>query len=327
MAEAIPTKVRIVKSKIAIIGSGYMAREYYRVLANDNSVEMAGIYSRKPEAAQDIVGDNSSVFIADSIESLYFNTQADGVIVAVSELALPQIMKEVFAFNWVSLVEKPVGIDLKTAEKIAFEASRSQRISFAALNRRYYSSTLKLMDELQGAEGIRVVRINDQENLVLASKANQPKLVLDNWMHANSIHLIDYFSFLCRGELVQVASERKNLSAGTFLVTSNLNYSSGDIGVYNAYWNTPSSWSVNINVGDRELELKPLETYRLRSLSEMKWTECGPSEVDIEFKPGLELMCRDFMRALAGLNSSLQTIEQALGTRRLISKIYEGIDL
>jgi len=146
-------------------------------------------------------------------------------------------------------------------------------------------------------------------------------------MHANSIHLIDYFSFLCRGELVQIVSERKNLSAGTFLVNSHLDYSSGDIGVYSAYWNTPSSWSVNINVGDRELELKPLETYRFRSLNEMKWTERGPSEVDIEFKPGLELMCRDFVLALSGLKSGLQTIEEALGTRRLISKIYEGIDL
>lgn len=327
MAKTIPTKARIMKSKIAIIGSGYMAHEYYRVLANDKSVTVVGIYSRKPEAARKIVGENKNVFIADSIESLYLNTQADGVIVAVSELAVPQIMEEVFAFNWVSLVEKPVGIDMKTAEKIAHDASQLRRISFAALNRRYYSSTLKLLHELQGAQGLRVVRINDQESLVSARNANQPKLVLENWMHANSIHLIDYFSFLCRGELIQVASERHNLSAGTFLVNSHLIFSSGDIGVYNAYWNTPSSWSVNINVGDRELELKPLETYRFRSLEEMKWTESSSSEIDIQFKPGLELMCRDFVLALAGLDSGLQTIEEALGTRRLISKIYEGIDL
>ena len=59
----------------------------------------------------------------------------------------------------------------------------------------------------------------------------------------------------------------------------------------------------------------------------MKWAESSSSEVDIQFKPGLELMCRDFVLALAGLDSGLQTIEEALGTRRLISKIYDGINL
>ena len=315
------------KTRIAIIGAGYMAQEYLRALMANEKVEVVGIFARNRAAAVKMVGDESSIYIADSINDLFNNTNAEGVIVAVAELATLEILDQVFMHPWISLVEKPVGVDLETAQKIVDLASQFQRISLAALNRRYYSSTSGLLDDVKEKRGTRIIRINDQEDLISAQKSNRPSLVVKNWMHTNSIHLIDFFSFLGRGEVSRVVSERRPLGKETFLVESHLDFSSGDLGIYTCYWNTPSGWSINLNIENFESELKPLENYRSRTTENMSWKESPISDLDIKFKPGLYLMCEDFVNFLQGLESRMLTIKAALETRNLIHRIYQGIDL
>ena len=47
----------------------------------------------------------------------------------------------------------------------------------------------------------RLIVINDQEDLIKAKKNGHNKKVLDNWMYANSIHLIDFFRILQEAKL------------------------------------------------------------------------------------------------------------------------------
>ncbi len=315
------------KVRVAIIGAGYMAQEYFKALSQFSQIEVVGIFARNKNAALAIVGEESDVYIASSVEDLYLKTLAHAVIVAVSELGTPKVMEAVFLYPWKSLVEKPVGINFESASRIVQNARESKRISFAALNRRYYDSILTTQVELNKTVGKRVIRINDQENTAKARMLGYPEEVVKNWNHANSIHLIDLFLFFARGKAETIASKFTKLGAESFLVESRIEFSSDDIGLYSCYWNTASSWSLNVNVDALEFELRPLEVMRFRNLESMVWHEHARNELDIRFKPGIYRMCLDFLNAIQGLESSLQTIDQALISRTLIDSIYEGIEL
>ena len=78
---------------------------------------------------------------------------------------------------------------------------------------------------LKKANGIRVVNILDYEN-TLSVKNFHPKKIIDNWMFANSIHVIDYANFLCRGKLVSI---KKNIFSKQKKLI-HLIYSSGNAG-------------------------------------------------------------------------------------------------
>ncbi len=314
------------KKRVAVVGSGFMASEYFRVLTAIPSVDVVGIFSRNQRTSKELVNGHREVYLASSIEDLYRTVEPDGVVIAVSEMSTSPVLKEVFKYNWISLVEKPIGIDIKLAIELAEMSISMQHSSFAALNRRYFSSTNYLMEKLAPIEqSPRFVRIIDQEDLIKAAQIGTPEMVLRNWMHANSVHLIDYFSQLCRGEVDEVSTSRLDLESNRFVIESNLTFSSGDFGRYICYWNMPASWSVNINVQDYEFELKPLEFLRQRRLPDLQWEDSEINQVDKDFKTGLFRMCEDFVFALKGEPHSLQDLHQSLSTRFLIDRIYKGI--
>ena len=122
------------------------------------------------------------------------------MVIAVPELACQTVCEQAFQYPWTLLIEKPVGYTLTQARQIEQTAETLGAKAYVALNRRFYGSTLQLQKALQSTEGYRVVTILDQEDAESALAAGQPAEVVHNWMYANSIHLIDYYSQLCRGD-------------------------------------------------------------------------------------------------------------------------------
>ena len=191
------------KWKIAIVGAGYMAEEHARALASLPNSEIVGVCSRtraRAEALASIHG--TRVF--DSIGAMYRETEADAVVAAVNELSMPEVSAACFSHPWVCLFEKPVGVDLGVAEQILEQGRRAGARAFVALNRRAYSSTRQALQELANDDGPRLISVLDQEDQEAARGSGQPEEVVRNWMYANSIHLIDYFSFMARGDVVSI---------------------------------------------------------------------------------------------------------------------------
>ncbi|WP_219995545.1 Gfo/Idh/MocA family protein [Cylindrospermopsis raciborskii] len=182
--------------KVAIVGAGYMADEHIKAFRDIPGVELSGIFSRTYERAMNLAQKWSIPKICCSIDELYKNTRADLVIVAVPELATKSVVQECFRYSWVCLVEKPVGYNLFEAEAISQLAKILGVKAFVALNRRHYSSTLGMLNDLAKNLGPRLIQIQDQQDAIAALKAGQPEEVVANWMYANSIHLIDYLSIL-----------------------------------------------------------------------------------------------------------------------------------
>ena len=114
-------------------------------------------------------------------------------------------------------IEKPVGHNFGEAIFIDKLCTDYGVDAYVGLNRRFYSSTMALQKILRGINGKRVVTVLDQEDAELATLSGRPKKVVDNWMYANSIHLIDYFQQFCRGEhiqtrFIQMGSQRSKSS-------------------------------------------------------------------------------------------------------------------
>ena len=88
------------KLKIAIVGSGYMAHEYAKVIKKLNNCEINGVFSRRYNRAKLFSKKYKIKIVGKSIKDLYFRTRAQGVIIAISPDQIKKISKEIFNFPW-----------------------------------------------------------------------------------------------------------------------------------------------------------------------------------------------------------------------------------
>ena len=311
------------KFKLAFIGAGYMSKEHIKAFRSIDDFEITGIYSRTKTKAETLSLEYNIKNVCDSIDELYLKTKADMVIISVPELNTKDVCEIAFKFPWVCLIEKPVGYNLTNALEILNLAEKNNTTAYVALNRRHYSSTRLLQNDLKLNNEIRTVHVFDQENPKVALDAGTPKLIVDNWMYANSIHIVDFFAILCRGSLISVENINKWIPEKPCFVLSKLVYSSGDIGIYEAIWEGPGPWAVTVSTPSKRWELRPLEELRTQEYKSRKSILQDIHVWDTDFKPGLRLQAEEALNLLKGESHQLPTISEALNTMTLINKIYE----
>jgi len=308
--------------RVAVIGAGYMAAEHLRAFAACPEVQLVGVHSRSAARAEALAQAYPGVAVFPSIQTLYTHTAADLVVIAVPELACRAVCEEAFQHLWTLLIEKPVGYTLSEARLIEQQAVAHGARAYVALNRRFYGSTLQLQQALQGIEQPRVVSILDQEDAESALGVGQPPVVVRHWMFANSIHLIDYFSQLCRGDHVstQVLTPWNPEAPGP--VIAQLEFSSGDIGLYQAVWNAPGPWSVAVSTPPLRAELRPIEQLSLQRAGSRQ-TELQPADpLDQQFKPGLLRQAQAAILAARGEATTLPSLAEANRSMALVASIY-----
>lgn len=309
--------------KIAFIGAGYMAEEHLKAFSAIPGVIISGIHSRTHEKAAQLANKyHFSGYNYHSIEELYEKSKADIVVISVSELAVHAICMEAFRFPWVCLIEKPAGYNYEDAQRIANAAEHHKRAAFVALNRRMYSSTRKVLNELSDSSAPRLIHVFDQEDPATAKLLGRPELVVNNWMYANSVHMVDYFNVFGRGNIIKVEPlVAWNPEHPSFVVTK-IVYDSGDIGIYEAVWNAPGPWAVTITTHAKRWELRPLEQVSTQLYSSRKVDILETHEWDQQFKPGLRFQAEEVVKAALGQATSLATIGEAMKTMSLIKQIY-----
>lgn len=308
--------------RVAFVGAGYMAAEHLRAFATCPEVHLVGIHSRSAARATALAAAFPGLDVLPSIEELYLCTTPDLVVIAVPEMACQGVCEQAFHHPWTMLIEKPVGHTLAEAKKIEQQAAARGAKVFVALNRRFYGSTLQLQQALKGIEEPRLVTILDQEDAAGALAAGQPPEVVHNWMYANSIHLIDYFSQFCRGDHIstQVITPWNPVAPGA--VIAQLQFSSGDTGLYQAVWNAPGPWSVAVSTHQLRAELRPIEQLSLQQAGS-RYVEPQPGDpLDQQFKPGLLRQAQAAIQAALSQNTILPTLAEANRSMALVASIY-----
>ena len=307
--------------RIAFLGAGKMAREHARAFASLEGVELAGVSSRTRGRADELARDFGMAVVADTIDELHERTRADLLVVSVIETVLVDLALHAVTKPWTLLVEKPPGLSPRDTARLARAAKEAGVRVFVGLNRQFLGSTQAALD-LLGNDGPRFVHVQDQQNLAQARSLGHSDAVVNGWMYANSIHLVDYFRVFARGAVTSVRHDaRFQPDDGVGLLIAHLEFQSGDRGLYQAFWRTPGPWAATVHVPGRRFELRPLEDLKWQSLGEPPQSVARP-QADVDFKPGFRLQAENVLAAWRGLPSASPDLEQALRTMSLIEAIY-----
>lgn len=311
------------KCKVAIVGAGDMAREHLKAFSSDFRVSVTGIHSRTKSKAQTLADQFAVPAVFDSIDALFEDSEPDLVVVAVSAMASKSVGEECFRFPWTVLLEKPPGLNAAETEDMYDSATKNRCRALVGLNRRFLSSTQTVRVDLQSLEGPRHIRVQDQEDLVNAKTIGHPSDVINNWMYANSIHLIDYFNLFGRGNITQVSPVISWNPNKPRLVAATIEFDSGDTGLYEAIWNAPGPWSVSVTTFAKRWELRPLEIASFQLAGDRQTLAVPTHKRDAEFKPGFKLQALSAVSAALGEASESPTLADGLKTMRLIQSIYK----
>ena len=309
--------------KVAFVGGGYMTSEHLKVFQDISGVELSGIYGPTKSRIEKLALEFGMPTVSSSIAELYERTRADLVVIAVPELAAREVCLEAFKYPWTCLIEKPAGYDLADAILIVESAAQQNRKAFVALNRRHHGSTRTVLSDIAMHEGPRLIHVYDQEDQIAARKAGQPDLVVDNWMYANSIHMVDYLKILGRGEIVSVEPIIRWDPENPCFVMAKITYDSGDVGIYEAIWNGPGPWAVTVTSQAKRWEMRPVEQAAFQIFGSRKLEPVPTDEWDTKFKPGLRVQAAEAVKVALGQESLvLPTLKDALDSMKLVQAIY-----
>lgn len=307
---------------MAIVGAGYMSREHIRAFQDVPGVEITGIHSRTRSRAEMLAREFHLPNVCSSIAELFEKTAADLVVVSVPALSANEVCRACFEYPWTALIEKPAGYNVADAEAIESVAEAKGRRAYVGLNRRHYGSTRVVVADLATQPGPRLIKVQDQESASAALQAGQPKLVVENWMYANSIHVIDYFSLLGRGKVTEVVPVIRWDPQRPRYVAARISFASGDVGLYEAIWDGPGPWAVSVNTPGKRWEMRPLEKASCQLPGKRVLEPAGEDVWDTRFKPGLRRQAELAVLAASGLHTELPTLQDALASMRLTQAIY-----
>lgn len=308
---------------VAIVGAGGMAREHAKAFASLPNVKVSGLTSRTRAKADALAAELGIPVVADSIDELRDRTNADLVIVAVPELSANPVAMQAFAHPWAVLMEKPAGYDLTDAEKIAAAARGRKAPVMVGLNRRFYSSALTIKADLETRPAEkRFIHVQDQQSYAEARRYNHPPQVVEKFMYANSIHLIDLIPFFARGSVTRVQPVTPWRGEDTEIMLAYVEFDSGDTALYEGLWKGPGPWAANISTIGKRWIMQPLEDAIYQNAGERARHTIERSADDRQFKPGFLLQAQAAVAAVRGEPSPIPSIEQSLQTMRLINRMF-----
>lgn len=308
---------------VAFVGAGDTTREHVRAFAQTPGVELSGIFSRTRRRAEDLAVKFGIGAVCDSVAELFDKTRAELVVVTVSVSEMNTVGQACFQFPWTVLLEKPPGCHLLEAIALQREARARKRRVLVGLNRRFYSATLAALQDLKRYDACRYIHVQDQQSLEEIACDRYPQAVRDNWMYANSIHVIDYLRVFARGALASVTPVFRWNPNCPGIVGVAVDFEGGDIGYYEGLWNRPGPWGVSVSIPEKRWEMRPLEQATFQDRGERVLHSIEVSNWDRDFKPGFRLQAEHAVADAMGRPSSSVTLDDALETMRLTAAIFQ----
>jgi predicted dehydrogenase len=270
-----------VKKKLWLVGAGPMAREYAKVLkALEQDFEVIG---RGNRSASEFTAATGLPVLRELPKY-----RPDAAIIAVGVADLAATAKAVAAKRM--LIEKPAGLSLKD-----FSGLRS---AFVAYNRRFYSSTLRARELIEADGGVSSFNFEFTEWSRSIADSAHPAEVKAKWVLANSSHVLD-LAFFLGGEPAKMSAFQKgglswHPSASVFAGAGRTQ--AGALFSYQANWEAPGRWGVEVMTKRRRLVLRPLEKLFVQEHGSVDLKpEALDDQLDRDFKPGLYLQTEAFL--------------------------------
>lgn len=312
------------KQPILLVGAGPMAIEYAKVLQKLNKKFV--VVGRGNKSSKLFYEATNIKSTPGGIENFFTknNLPISKAIIAVSENQLGAVAIKLIKFGVKSiLIEKPGGSNFQNIKAVNIAAKNSKAKVFVAYNRRYYASVKKAQEIIKKDGGVLSVYFEFTELADRIAPLKKAPGVKENWFLHNSSHVID-LAFFLGGEPKIISSYTKgglswhskaSIFAGAGITKTNALFS------YQANWEAPGRWNVEILTKNNRLILKPLEKLQLQRKSSFDIMEINiDNKLDIQFKPGLYKQVKAFLNN----KNNLCTIEEQVNNLNFYKKILEG---
>jgi predicted dehydrogenase len=305
---------------IWLIGTGYMAIEYAKVLkALDINFITIGRGKNNTDLFKQATG---CEVISGGVEK-YLESKPiipDGVIIAVGVQELASITIQLIKFGVKKiLLEKPGICEYQEIKELVNVTIENRAEVVIAYNRRFYASVITAEEIVRQDGGITSFNFEFTEWGHEIEKLNKPKIVLENWFLANSSHVVDTAFFLggkptsincyTSGSLKWHPSTSRFTGAG--ITDSNALFS------YQANWAAPGRWGVEILTQRHRLIFKPMETLQVQKIGSFAIEPVVIDDsLDKKYKPGI------FMQTKAFLDNNFDRFCTIFEQKDMIEKYY-----
>tara|TARA_B110000459_G_C16619555_1_gene500825 strand:- start:420 stop:1358 length:939 start_codon:yes stop_codon:yes gene_type:complete len=283
-------------NKILLIGTGYMAKEYLKVLQFMNLD--FNVLGNSQKSCDTFFMETNVEAKSGSIENIDNIKEFDFAINAASSDQLYKINIFLIANEIKNILcEKPGANNIDELENLNLISLKRKLNFFIAYNRRFYSSVNKLMElvDIDGGVQSFCFDFTEWESTVL--EVIKDRNILKNWFVVNSLHVVD-LAFFIGGTPIEINSNIMGESSwhkpmvfcGSGITNKDALFS------YNANWNSAGRWGIEINTKDNKYILRPLEGLKYISKGTTEENDISLNDkMDIEFKPGLYEQVNSFI--------------------------------
>jgi predicted dehydrogenase len=283
-----------------LIGAGYMAEEYIKVL-KEFSVNLT-VIGRGVDRAEDLKKRFELNVFSGGI-SYFLDTNPhlpEYAIIAVSCEELYLVTKLLINVGVKNiLVEKPAGLNHVEITDLVKCAEFNQINVFVAYNRRFYNSVDLLKNQIEADGGALSAQFEFTEWIHTIDTIKFPSSVLSKFIIANSSHVLDTvfylvgkpreFSFFVGGNSVDWHPSG-SIFVGSGVSEKNVYFS------YSSNWGSAGRWSIEILTSKCRYFLKPLEVLYYQNIGSVEVVKFdGDYQIDESFKPGLYKMVSAFI--------------------------------
>lgn len=287
---------------IWLIGSGYMAIEYAKVL-KDLNVSFVTV-GRGAESAQSFKEATGKEAITGGLDSFLQTTPSLPthaiVSVGIENLAATTLALLKYGVKKI-LVEKPAIAYPEEIDGLVEETKKQDAQVLLAYNRRFYASVLKAQQIIEEDGGVTSVNFEFTEWSHVIGTLKKHPAEHQNWFLGNSTHIIDTV-FYVAGKPTQLnafvkGQNKLDWHTKSAIFTGAGETNKGALFSYQANWLSPGRWFIEFLTPKHRLVFKPIEKLQIQQIGSVAVdpVEGVDYTLDEQYKPGVYLQTKAFL--------------------------------
>ncbi|MBX7045902.1 MAG: Gfo/Idh/MocA family oxidoreductase [Ignavibacteria bacterium] len=314
------------ENKVLLVGAGPMAVDYAKVLLKLN-VSFVTVGNSEKSAADFKEKTGCDVILGGIKKYLGSNKEVFGkAINAAPEHLLGEVTVDLINAGYKNiLVEKPGGKNFEDIKNVAHAAKKNDTKVLVGYNRRFFSSVEKAKEIIKEDGGVTSFYFEFTEWSHIIGTLKKGDGVLEEWFLHNSSHIID-LAFYLGGkpkELASYVSGNLQWHPNGSVFTGAGVSESGALFSYNANWEAPGRWVVEVLTRKHRLLFKPIEKLQIQKIGSVAvdFVEIDDKN-DTEFKPGLYMQVKNYLEEDYSKLSDIH--EQLSNVENYYNKIVKG---